>query len=355
MSAHHRSPPLREAAAPTYLNQEPGKCAQPASIGGKPADRALSQGGRYADLDHGGWAAHDHPAYLVIPPKAPIGLPLVIDLPHSHAQWPHGMATAAAASVLGSVSDAYVDQFWLNACQARAPLLLARFHRALIDANRAPSDIDPQLLCTPWPGTVRPSIHSIRGVGLIRRWALPGIPIHDHLLTVADVETRIAHFYEPYHQALAGLINQVQGRFGHCLHISAQAMKPVGSAMNHDPDLPRPDFVVSHLNGLACAPALTAWVVDLLRSQGFEVWVNSHYMGAELIRRHAQPLLGRHGLQIEINQALYLDETTRQPGPSFNNLARVLQSMLDGLAANPQRLADLCLPGGSAVTEAQER
>lgn len=301
-------------------------------------------------LDQGRPVTHDHPAYQILPASAPTGLPLVIDLPHSHGHWSHGALATATAQVLGSVHDVYVDQFWFNACQARVPLLLARFHRALIDVNRAPTDIDPQLLCSPWPGALRPSVHSHRGVGLIRRWALPGLPVHDHLLTVAEVQARIADFYEPYHQALAALIHQVQSRHGHCLHINAQGMKPVGNALNHDPGMPRPDFVVSNLNGLACAPALTCWVVDLLRSQGFEVWVNSHYMGAELIRRHARPLLGRHGLQIEINQALYLDEHTGQPGPCFNHLALVLQSMIDGLAADPQRLAALCLSEDSSGT-----
>lgn len=301
-------------------------------------------------LDQGRPVAQEHPAYQILPASAPTGLALVVDVPHSHGHWSHEGLNPAAAQALNALSDAYVDQFWFNACQARVPLLLARFHRALIDVNRAPTDIDPQLLCSPWPGALRPSFHSDRGVGLIRRWALPGVPVHDRLLTVAEVQARIGDFYEPYHQALDALIQQVQSRHGHCLHINAQGMKPMGDALNHDPGLPRPDFVVSNLNGLACAPALTCWVVDLLRSQGFEVWVNSHYMGAELIRRHAHPLLGRHGLQIEINQALYLDEPTGQPGPCFNHVALVLQCMIDGLAADPQRLATLCLPEGSSGT-----
>lgn len=350
MPAQHPPQPLPDA--PEAARLSPASAASPrVPFSAKALVSAPRPGHGLVELAHSQWAVQDHPAYLVLPPGPAPGLPLVIDLPHSHDQWPPGLATPAAASALGSVSDVYVDQFWLNACQGRVPLLLARFHRALIDPNRALTDLDPHQLSARWPGPLQPSIHSRRGVGLIRRWAQPGVPIWERPLTVAEVQRRIADFYEPYHQALGDLINQVQSRYGHCLHINAQAMKPVGDATNHDPGLPRPDFVVSNFNGLACAPALTCWVVDLLRSQGFEVWVNRDYMGAELIRRHAQPPLGRHALQIEINRALYMDEKTGQPGPFFNNLAPMLKAMIDGLAADPQRLADLCLPEAAAATE----
>ncbi|MDD0812926.1 N-formylglutamate amidohydrolase [Curvibacter sp. RS43] len=278
-------------------------------------------------------------------------MPLVIDLPHCHGQWASEVVTLAPSSLFASISDTYLEQFWFNAAKGRVPLLLPRFHRALIDANRALTDIDAQMLDGRWRGPLRPSVHSSRGVGLIRRLALPGVPLYEQLLTVSEVRARIVDFYEPYHRALAALIDQAQGAYGYCLHISAQAMKPVGDATNHDPGMPRPDFVVSNLDGVACTPAMTGWVVEVLRSQGFEVWVNSQYTDAELIRRHAQPLLGRQGLQIEINRSLYLDEHTGQPGPCFDKLAPVLQALLDSLAADPQRLAALCLSALSAAKQ----
>jgi N-formylglutamate deformylase len=287
--------------------------------------------------------ARGHPAYVVFRPRAP-QLPIVIDLPHSHGHWPCWVHAVTSKKTLRSICDEYVDQFWLSASNGRAPVLVARFHRALIDANRALTDIDSQLLTTDWPGRLSPSAHSQRGVGLIRRLVQPDMPIYDRLLSVGEVQSRIEDYYLPYHAALADLISEVSSQFGFCLHINAQAMNPVGTAMSHDPDLPRPDFVVGTLNGLSCAPGLASWVVDLLRSQGYEVWVNSRYVGAELIRQHAHPLQGRHGMQVEINRALFLDAASRQPTSNFNRIGTALQQVIDGLAADPQRLAALCRP-----------
>lgn len=315
-----------------------------------PAQGHPPQAGTGTSAAGDGCQDHDHPAYLVLQARAPQSLPLVIDLPHSHGLWPNGVATTATPGVLSAISDAYVDQFWITACNGRAPVLVAQFHRSLIDANRALTDIDPDLLSGPWPGPLHPSDHSRRGTGLIRRWVRPDVPLYQRRLRVSEVQTRITDCYEPYHDALSRLINEVQGQFGFCVHLNAQAMKPVGNAMNHDPDLPRPDFVVSNLNGMSCVPALTSWVVDLLRRQGYEVWINHLYMGAELIRRHAQPLLGRHGLQIEVNQALYMAPSLDHPGPYFNRLGPALQALIDGLTADQQRLADLCLPHAPALS-----
>ena len=273
------------------------------------------------------------PAYDLLPARSDVALlPLVIDSPHSWPHWPEGVPTLAPWAAIQSSWDAHVDALWAQAAGGRAPVLSARFHRSLIDVNRARDDIDPTMLDAPWPGPLAPSDKSERGFGLIRRLALPGVPMYPHALPVREVEQRLAACYDPYHAALSTLIENTHRQFGHCLHLDCHSMKSVGNAMNHDAGRARPDVVVSDLHGHSAAPQVTQAVAELLRAQGLCVSINDPYEGAELIRRHGQPGRQCHSLQIELNRALYMDEALFTLTPGHGLLVQALRRMLDALA-----------------------
>lgn len=280
--------------------------------------------------------------YRVHAQDASPGSPLVFDSPHS---WPHWPADAprpvAAPAALRTSCDTWVDAIWAEAIGSAAPLLAARFHRAYIDANRARDDIDPELLEGPWPGTLDPSDKSRRGFGLLRRLALPAVPMYDRPLAIADVEHRLRRCYDPYHAKLAELIAAAHRRHGVALHIDCHSMKSVGNAMNEDDGKPRPDFVVSDLDGRCADALLVRWIATTLAQQGYRVQVNDPYRGGELIRRHGRPVEGRHSVQIEINRALYMDEErfVRTPGyaPLVAHLRQLVRQLPRALAFLPGR------------------
>ena len=273
------------------------------------------------------------PAYDLLPAR-PDGphLPLVIDSPHSWPHWPEDVPTLAPWAAIRSSWDAHVDALWAQAANGRAPVLSARFHRSLIDVNSARDDIDPAMLDAPWPTPLAPSEKSERGFGLIRRLALPGVPMYHHALPVSEVERRLSAYYDPYHAALATLIDSTQQHFGHCLHLDCHSMKSVGNAMNHDAGRARPDVVVSDLHGQSAATEVTQAVAELLRAQGLCVSINDPYEGAELIHRHGQPTRHCHSLQIELNRALYMDEALCTLTPGYGLLVQALHRMLNALA-----------------------
>lgn len=235
--------------------------------------------------------------------------PLVLDSPHSWRDWPpNAPSIAASQEALDSSCDAWVDELWAEAADGRAPVLAARFHRAYIDANRARDDIDEELLDAPWIESVSPTDKSARGFGLLRRYILPNVALYADKLSVEDVRWRIANCYDPYHQKVASLIEDAHDRHGLSVHIDCHSMKSLGNAMNDDNGRPRPDIVVSDLEGLSADDGLVRWVAARLTAQGLQVRINDPYRGGELIRRHGRPLQSRHSLQIEINRALYMDE-----------------------------------------------
>ena len=263
--------------------------------------------------------------------------PLVFDSPHSWRDWPaDAPASLVPLQVLQTSWDAFVDTLWAEAAQGRAPVLAARFHRAYIDANRARDDIDPAMLAGPWPEPLNPGRKSLVGQGLIRREALPGMPLYAGPLAVQDVAQRIARYYDPYHAELARLIEAAHGRHGLACHIDCHSMKSVGNAMNVDNGLERPDIVVSDMDGRTAAPALTRYVAEQLAALGWRVQVNEPYKGAELVRRHGDPARGRHSVQVEIKRGLYMDEKRFVKTTGYERLAADLRQFVGRLLQDLQ-------------------
>ena len=258
--------------------------------------------------------------------------PLVFDSPHSSRHWPvWATPPQVSTAALDSGWDAWVDEIWAQACGGRSPVLAAHFHRACLDANRPRDDIDQDLLDAPWPGPVQASSACQRGMGLIRRLALPGQPLYAQPLQVAEVQQRIQALYDPYHQALHEMVLAAHQRWGQVLHLNVHSMKSVGNAMNVDSGQARPDLVLSNLNGQTCDPALLAELGARLQALGFRVQLNEPYQGNECIRRHAHPAQGRHSVQIELKRALYMDETALRRHAGFDELVGRLQAFVQGL------------------------
>lgn len=261
---------------------------------------------------------------LLRPTKGVMALPIVFDSPHSGTMYPINSGIVAPADALKSTWDAFVDELWGAAPDAGAALLAARFPRAYIDVNRHPADIDSELLDGPWPAPLEQSNAGKMGMGLIRRFALPNVPMYDGPLPVAEVTQRIRQYYEPYHEVLQSLMDQAHESFGSVWHIDCHSMKSVGNAMNVDAGNARPDMVVSDCDGTSCDPSFTEWVAGQLGKSGYKVSINSPYHGGHIVRQYGAPARGRHSVQIEINRSLYMNETTFEKHEGFEKLQRNL-------------------------------
>jgi N-formylglutamate deformylase len=257
--------------------------------------------------------------------------PLVVDSPHSWLEWPAATPTIAAPSALRRTCDAFVDAIWIEATGARVPVLAARFHRAWIDANRAPDDLDPALLAGPWPEPLRPTVRSERGQGLVWRDAQPGVPLYAAPLAPQDVRARIDAHHAPYRRTLAGLLRATHEIQGMVCHVNAHSMKSVGNAMNDDNGQPRPDVVLSDRMGASADARLVQAMADSLRAQGLRVQVNHPYVGGDLLRTYGDPANRMHSVQVEINRRLYMDEAAVVPHAGYARLVAALRRTVDEL------------------------
>jgi N-formylglutamate deformylase len=271
------------------------------------------------------------PAFELIRPSGPEA-PVLFDSPHSGREYPADFGAAAPLAELRRGEDAYVDELVRDAASQGVTVLLATFPRCYLDLNRTEEDIDADLLADPWPGSLVPTEKSRLGLGLIRRYVVPGVAVYDRKLTAAEVRDRITRVYRPYHAALRDAAESLLTRHGRVWHVNWHSMKAVGNAMTPDGEgARRPDFVVGDLRGLSAGVELTDLVVNLLRGMGYVVAVNQPYAGGTILRRLGDPARGVHSIQIEINRGLYLDELRVEKTAGMAPLAAAIRSLTGSL------------------------
>ncbi len=267
--------------------------------------------------------------YDLLTPAA-AGSPVVLNSPHSGAEYPAGFLAAAQLDLaaLRRSEDFAIDRLFAAAARSEgAPLLAARFPRVWLDVNRAAAELDPLLFPPPLPPYADcASDKVVCGLGVIPRLADGGQPIYRARLPFAEAEKRLAEAYVPYHQKLAVLLAEARAHFGRALLLDCHSM-PAASA----PDC---DIVLGDLRGGAAARGLRQSASDLLAAQGWRVCHNHPYAGGFIARHYGRPDDGVSVLQIEINRALYMDEARLEiKEADFAALAFCLRELAGGLAA----------------------
>jgi N-formylglutamate amidohydrolase len=261
-------------------------------------------------------------------------VPLVFDSPHSGTEYPDDFDYTCPRHVLRTAEDTYVHELYAAAPAHGATLIGALFPRSYIDANRHIADIDAALLAEPWPHPLNPGVKTKMGMGLIRRLAVPKLPVYSRKLGVAEVQARIDKYYHAYHSELASVADRLHALFGGVWHVNCHSMKSVSNGMAAEgPGVPRADFVLGDRDGSTCGSELTTFVRDFLTKRGYDVRVNDPYKGVELVRRHGRPRENRHSLQIEVNRKLYMDEESFERNANFPRLQTDLDALVAALAA----------------------
>lgn len=278
-------------------------------------------------------------------------LPLVFDSPHSGTCYPDDFGHSTALETLRASEDRFVDDLFADAPAAGATLVRALFARSYIDPNRSRLDIDLGLLSDDWPEAVDPGVHSERGFGLIFSRAGDASLIYDRKLTAREVRHRIEEYWRPYHEALEGALDRLHTEFGAVWHVNCHSMQPVGNALAPDPGRHRPDFVIGDLDGESCEPSFTEFVAASLRDLGYSVSINDPYRGAYIIERYGRPNEAQHALQIEVNRALYMNQSDLERHEGFTRLQRDLTAFAQHLAGHVGE----CLSGERYNRTAQKK
>lgn len=248
--------------------------------------------------------------------------PFVWCSPHSGRIYPTAFLkqTRLDPLTLRKSEDCYVDELVGEVPTIGAPLIAAEFPRAFLDVNREPYELDPALIRGRLPDYANSqSPRVVGGLGTIARIVADGEEIYSEPVPLATAFQRIELLYKPFHQALAGLIDETFARFGQAVLIDCHSMP---SALMSSTGMVRPDFVLGDRFGASCHPLLTAFVKDVLGGLGYSVHVNRPYAGGFITEHYGRPARAVHALQLEINRGIYLDEATLARSRRFAFLKR---------------------------------
>jgi len=262
-------------------------------------------------------------------------VPIVLDSPHSGIRRPPDFTCLLADDDLRDATDLYIDQLYLPATELGISLLAAQYQRTYIDANRHEGDVDLELLDGPWPGIYLPSGKAQLGKALTWRTLDDGRPLYSTPMSVRALQWRIENYHRPYHLALKRLIDTAHTKFGVVYHINCHSMNPVSGLMGEGClGSILTDFVLGDRDGSTCSSEFTSFVHEKLSAYGYSVAINQPFKGVELVRAYANPVNGRHSLQLEINKRLYMDEIKGQPTAQFSVLQQQLMQLLKELIDN---------------------
>lgn len=258
---------------------------------------------------------------------------VVFASPHSGRIYPPDMLARVqlAERALRSSEDAYMDLLLTGAPEFGAVLVSSEVPRAYVDFNRAADELDPALIEGAPRAGLNPRVAA--GLGVLARVVANGRGLYRGKLTMAEAEARLARYWTPYHQALAGVLERQHRRFGAVLLCDMHSM-PHEALNGYVPrgGGPRPDVVLGDRWGAAAKPALVAQIEEIFRDAGLTVARNAPFAGAYVLQRYGQPSRGMQAVQIEIDRALYLDEARIEPRADFEAFRLLMRGVLERLA-----------------------
>jgi N-formylglutamate amidohydrolase len=230
---------------------------------------------------------------IVKRPAAVPEVPVLVSVPHygtdaipgigpddyvdpAHVTLPWGYADTFAADIYG---DAHATGAWVIATP---------YSRLFVDVNRRRDDFTCE-------GEV---VKSHRGV--FRTHTIRDIAIFSRPLRPADAEAILDRFYDPYHTALGGLIDDIGGRHGRVFLVDAHTGSPLRMG-DHE-------VVVGTRRGATAPRRQIDQIKAVIADAGFEVHEDvPGYAGGHIVRRYGED--GNpdvDAVQIEFNAGLLM-------------------------------------------------
>ena len=275
-----------------------------------------------------------HPAFTVCAP-AQQRVPFIFNTPHSGRVYPSSFFAASGLTpqALRRSEDVMVDELFASVVEIGAPLLAAQFPRAWLDVNREPLELDPQLFRQRLPAHANSrSMRVVGGLGTIPRLVSENMLIYETPPTLEEGLTRIDRIYRPYHAALRNMFEDTLEQFGHAVLVDCHSMPSRGGRKEK---APRPDVVIGDRYGTSCAGEITSELAQRFGDLGYSVARNKPYAGGFITENYGRPLRGYHAVQIELNRGVYMNETTLEMLPRFDQLRDDIRKVVGHLVSVP--------------------
>lgn len=270
------------------------------------------------------------PSYLLTMPEQR-DTAVVFASPHSGREYPWSFIRSSQLDekTIRTSEDAFVDKLFDMAPEFGAPLLSTAIPRAYVDLNRAEDELDPALIAGVRQRGHNPRISS--GLGVIPRVVANGREIRVGKIGIGEAQQRLDEFYHPYHAKLHALMAEARSDFGFALLLDCHSMPHEALVTASNAFKQRPEIVLGDRFGAACAPELMDEIEQTFIDAGLKVSRNLPFAGAFVTQNYGHPDRGHHAVQIEIDRALYMDESRIEPKVDFETFRLVLRGVVEKL------------------------
>jgi N-formylglutamate amidohydrolase len=237
-------------------------------------------------------------------------LPFFATIPHSGEKVPDfcDWLKTLPETVLMCDVDRYVDLLYEAQLTAmKIPFVKTEWHRYAADLNRIPDDIDAASV----EGSLVPAGVNNRGF----HWS---VTTKNDVLMPKPIskevhEKLVKLIYEPFHQQVRDVYALFEKeKHKNIFHLDLHSMPSLGTKMHKDPGEYRAEIVVSDCSGKSSQKEFVDLVINSYVRAGFKVGYNWPYFGGRVSEQYGDPKNGHHCVQVELNRALYMDETTKK-------------------------------------------
>jgi len=250
-------------------------------------------------------------------------LPILISVPHAGRAYPDWLLRLSrrGRDSLRPLEDPWVDRLVWRAQALGITCVIADAPRAAIDCNRAEDELDPSVISLP-PGAGHAGWRVRAGLGLIPGRLAAGGDLWRRKIGSGELEVRLGEVWRPYHRLISEQLALLSRAHAEVVLLDCHSM-PWRSG--------QAELVVGDRHGTSAAGFVSDLCCRIATDEGFTAERNDPYAGGHIVAAHGNPPAGIHAVQLELDRRSYLDLAGREPGPGFDQSARLLEAIARGL------------------------
>jgi N-formylglutamate deformylase len=259
--------------------------------------------------------------YKVISPVSD-QVPILLSIPHCGIDFPDELKSEYNQDLIQAPDDTdwFVHQLYDFAPAMGITMIHAVYSRWVIDLNRDPQSkplySDGRIITALCPTT------TFFGESLYRDKRVE--------IGVEEVRRRVEKYYNPYHEKLQHLLDELKEKFGKVLLWECHSIRQSVPTIHNEKF---PDLILGDADGTSASPGLIETAINNLERGGYKFSHNYPFKGGYITRHFGRPSENQHALQLEMTKLNYMDDAEKKYDPArAGKMRTVLENTLSELS-----------------------
>lgn len=259
--------------------------------------------------------------YKIISPVSD-QIPILLSIPHCGIDFPEELKSEYNQDLIQAPDDTdwFVHQLYDFAPAMGITILHAVYSRWAIDLNRDPQSkplySDGRIITALCPTT------TFLGEPLYRDKRVE--------IGVEEIGRRVEKYYNPYHEKLQRLLDELKEKFGKVLLWESHSIRQSVPTIHNEKF---PDLILGDADGTSASPGLIETAINNLERGGYTFSHNYPFKGGYITRHFGRPSENQHALQLEMTKVNYMDDAEKKYDPArAGKMRNVLENTLSELS-----------------------